>query len=112
MKKWESNLFFSFQAEPANYEYQYAVKDEYSGVNIDASEAQDGYATTGGYSVVLPDGRTQRVTYTVADDVSGYVADVQYDGEAKYEEYKPSYKHYQPKSVSYTHLTLPTIYSV
>ena len=84
-------------AEPAKYEYNYAVKDEYAGVDFDANESRDGYATNGGYRVVLPDGRTQIVSYTVADDYSGYVADVQYEGEAKYEEYKPSYKPYQPK---------------
>ena len=72
------------------------MKDEYSGVDIDANEARDGYATNGGYRVVLPDGRTQIVSYTV-DAYNGYVADVQYEGEAKYEEYKPSYKPYQPK---------------
>ena len=84
------------QAEPADFEYQYAVKDDYAGVDFDAKKASDGAATNGGYRVVLPDGRTQIVTYT-ADDYSGYVADVQYEGEAHYEEYKPSYKPYQPK---------------
>ena len=78
--------------EPAKYEYAYAVQDDYAKVDFDANEARDGYATNGGYRVVLPDGRTQIVTYTVSDAYSGYVADVSYEGEARYDEYKPTYK--------------------
>ena len=53
------------------------------------SEARDGYATTGEYRVALPDGRTQIVSYKA--DKNGYVADVRYEGVAKYPEYKPAY---------------------
>merc|ERR1712137_1175938 len=43
-------------------------------------------------TVALPDGRMQIVTYT-AGDYTGYVADVKYEGVAKYPEYSaPAYK--------------------
>ena len=78
--------------EPAAYNYQYGVQDSYSGVNFGQNEARDGYATNGEYRVALPDGRTQIVTYQVADGYSGYIADVKYEGQAQYPEYKPTYK--------------------
>merc|ERR1712117_658535 len=80
----------AYKETPALYSYQYGVdaKEAYGGyVRFGADESRDGYATKGSYSVLLPDGRTQTVTYTVADDYSGYVADVQYTGYAD-----PSYK--------------------
>ena len=69
---------------PAVYAYNYAVADDYSGTNFKAGENRDGYATSGSYTVNLPDGRVQTVTYTVADAAAGYVADVAYVGEAAY----------------------------
>ena len=74
---------------PAVYTYEYAVADDYSGANFGQNENRDGYATHGSYRVALPDGRTQIVTYSVADAYSGYVADVKYEGVAQYPEYKP-----------------------
>merc|ERR1712105_125251 len=65
---------------PAVYGYEYDVDDEYSGAKFNAGENRDGYATSGSYSVALPDGRLQTVNYKVADAYSGYVADVQYTG--------------------------------
>ncbi|XP_059085204.1 uncharacterized protein LOC131882158 [Tigriopus californicus] len=50
----------SYKEEPASYQYNYEVKDEYAGLNFDANEAREGYNTNGGYNVLLPDGRTQR----------------------------------------------------
>ncbi|XP_066948499.1 uncharacterized protein [Macrobrachium rosenbergii] len=49
-------------------------------------ETRDDQETKGSYSVMLPDGRTQTVTYYV-DQSSGYVATVTYDGQATYPEY-------------------------
>merc|ERR1712066_747998 len=88
--------------EPAKYNYAYEAVDDYSGVNFGANEGRDGYATNGAYHVVLPDGRTQTVTYSVGDAYSGYVADVQYTGEAHYDPapaYKPAPAPYHPAPV-------------
>jgi hypothetical protein len=81
------------------YNYQYAVKDDYAGVDFSANEARDNYATNGEYRVLLPDGRTQIVTYNTQDAYSGNVADVRYEGEARYEpapSYKPAPPAYKP----------------
>merc|ERR1712112_590056 len=69
--------------EPAVYSYEYAVKDDYSAADYGAAESRDNYLTTGKYVVALPDGRVQTVSYTV-DGGNGYVADVQYSGQAQY----------------------------
>jgi hypothetical protein len=64
----------------ANYKYEYAVVDEYSGLNFGASESREGYVTQGEYRVLLPDCRTQVVRYNTADAYSGNVAEVTYEG--------------------------------
>ena len=74
---------------PAVYQFGYAVHDDYAKTDFAANENRDGYATNGEYRVQLPDGRTQIVTYGVADAYSGYVADVKYEGVAAYPEAKP-----------------------
>merc|ERR1712215_121771 len=56
----------------------------YSGANFAQSEANDGTgAVSGSYSVNLPDGRIQHVNYE-ANDITGNVATVTYDGTASY----------------------------
>merc|ERR1712055_166473 len=71
-------------AEPSPYNYQYAVSDDYSGSNFAQSESNDGTgAVTGSYSVNLPDGRIQHVNYN-ANDITGNIAEVTYEGTASY----------------------------
>merc|ERR1712055_1190023 len=81
---------------PASYTFDYGVKSEdghYGYVDFGQNEARDGYNTQGSYYVQLPDGRLQKVTYTVNGD-EGYVAHVEYVGEAQYPKYEP--KAYKP----------------
>ena len=71
------------------YSFAYAVKDDPSYNDYAHQEtAYDKWYVTGSYRVLLPDGRTETVNYK-ADDYSGYVADVKFSGEAKYDAYKP-----------------------
>ncbi|XP_066981471.1 pro-resilin-like [Macrobrachium rosenbergii] len=74
---------------PAQYNFNYAVKDDYTKNDFGHQEARDGYDTKGTYYAQLPDGRLQKVTYYVNGD-SGYVAEVSYQGEAHYPQYQPS----------------------
>ena len=64
----------------AVHSYQDEVYAEDDIVKFGARESRDAVIpwTNGQYSVLLPDGRTQTVTYTVAEDYSGYIADVKY----------------------------------
>ena len=79
----------AYHAEPdvvSPYTYTYAVADDYSKANFQASESSDGAGNAeGSYSVALPDGRIQHVNYH-ANGYDGYVADVTYDGHAQYPE--------------------------
>merc|ERR1711981_551010 len=70
------------------YNFQYGVSDSYSGAAFSHNEDRNNYDTKGEYRVNLPDGRVQIVTYSAGPD--GYVADVKYEGEAAYPEYKPA----------------------
>ena len=77
-----------------NYNFQWQVLDTYSGNDYGHKESREDKVTTGSYHVALPDGRVQRVTYSV-DGYGGYKAEVTYEGEPKYEPYEP--KPYVPK---------------
>ncbi|XP_037802478.1 pro-resilin-like [Penaeus monodon] len=75
---------YSSESSEAKYDFRWAVKDDYSGNDFGHQESRDGDRTQGSYYVQLPDGRLQKVTYYVDGD-SGYVADVSYEGEARYD---------------------------
>merc|ERR1712088_1189102 len=79
---------------PPVYNYNYAVKDDYSGSIFTAAEERDNYNAAGSYSVNLPDGRVQIVSYSVSGPDGGYIADVKYEGVASYAPVapKPVYK--------------------
>ena len=96
-------LISSFDFEkPMPYSFAYAVKDDPSYNDYAHQEtADDKGVVNGQYRVLLPDGRTQTVNYK-ADDYTGYIADVKYSGDAKYD-YKPAYKpSYPGNSLSFT----------
>ena len=62
---------------PKPYAFEYQIMNDESGNNYGHREHSDGRVVSGSYNVLLPDGRTQVVTYTV-DGPSGYVAEVAY----------------------------------
>merc|ERR1711997_356655 len=77
------NPRFARQAEPLMpYRFGYAVQDDI-GNDFNQQEQSDGNTITGQYSVLLPDGRIQTVTYSVRPE-TGFVAEVTYTGEASF----------------------------
>ncbi|KAG8226217.1 hypothetical protein J437_LFUL006318 [Ladona fulva] len=64
-------------AEPASYQFSYKVEDEEAGLNFGHEEAREGDEATGEYFVLLPDGRTLRVTYVANND--GYQPEITYE---------------------------------
>jgi len=73
-----------YPAVDPNYNWEYAVKEDYANNDFGHKETRDHYLATGKYYVALPDGRFQTVTYTA--DESGYHPVVEYTGEASYPE--------------------------
>merc|ERR1711970_621759 len=85
------------EGKPFNYFWK--VHDDYSNNHYSHDSKSDGKLTEGQYKVLLPDGRTQVVTYT-ADGYQGFKTEVTYEGEARTYEHQPSYKpepSYKPK---------------
>ncbi|XP_071541413.1 cuticle protein 8-like [Panulirus ornatus] len=75
--------FSSEEFGPARYSFDWAVNDPPSGNNFGQQESRDNDNTQGSYTVQLSDGRLQTVNYYVNGD-SGFIADVNYDGQARY----------------------------
>merc|ERR1719411_2336839 len=70
---------------PASYAFDWKVLDSYTKNDYGHQESRKDAQTTGSYYVALPDGRVQRVSYSV-DGYGGYQAEVTYEGEAAYPE--------------------------
>ncbi|XP_066947194.1 pro-resilin-like [Macrobrachium rosenbergii] len=77
--------------EPARYNFQFGVHDDSTGASFEHQESRDVDKTQGSYIVQLPDSRLQTVKYFV-NGGSGYVADVTYDGEARYPDSSSSFE--------------------
>ncbi|XP_068209979.1 pro-resilin-like [Palaemon carinicauda] len=92
----EERSFESYESSEAQYSFNYAVKDESSENDFGHQETRDGDNTQGSYYVQLPDGRLQTVKYYVDGD-SGYVAEVSYQGEARFPDSFESYESNESK---------------
>lgn len=76
------------------------MDDEESDNHYGHQEARDDEHTQGGYYIELPDGRTQHVKYVVDGD-SGFLAEVTYDGEARYSSESKESREYAPPRPTY-----------
>lgn len=81
MEKKHKITSFSLSLQPEPFNFAYQVKDAPTNTDFKHEANSDGKRVTGAYSVLLPDGRNQVVTYTA--DENGYNAKVNYEGEAK-----------------------------
>ena len=62
---------------PQPFSYEYGVADDYSKANFKKTETQDANGVvSGSFTIALPDGRIQTVTYSVAPD-TGFVVNFQ-----------------------------------
>ncbi|XP_042227186.1 cuticle protein 21-like [Homarus americanus] len=84
------------ESEPPKYGYNFNVQDGDTGNDFAHQEDREDDNTKGSYTVQLPDGRLQTVTYYVDGD-SGYVAEVSYQGEAQYPESEESREYAPPR---------------
>ncbi|XP_066948498.1 pro-resilin-like [Macrobrachium rosenbergii] len=86
-RSFERNSDESF--ESPKYNFQFGVHED--SASFEHQEARDDDETQGSYVVQLPDGRRQTVRYFV-NGGSGYVAEVTYDGEARYPDSSSSFE--------------------
>merc|ERR1719391_1288401 len=72
---------------PQPFHFAYGVNDDYSHVDFSEQRSGDGAGNIEGeYTVALPDGRIQHVTYHADGGYGGTVMEVSYQGEAHYPE--------------------------
>jgi len=99
----------SVEHEPQPFDFGYIVQAENSAeASQGHSSSSDGSTVTGQYRVELPDCRTQVVTYS-AHPVTGFSADVTYEGEiceyvppSKEDSYESPRSAYNPPRNSYS----------
>jgi len=91
----------TYQKE-APFSFWWAVDEPYEGLKYSHHNENDGKKTKGEYKVLLPDGRTKVVKYT-ADDYTGFLADVTYEGEIHEDAYKHPKKTYHAPKRTYEH---------
>ncbi|XP_068209730.1 pro-resilin-like isoform X2 [Palaemon carinicauda] len=89
--RYSSGSSESYESNEAQYNFNWAVNHAPSRNDFGHQEARDGDDTQGSYYVQLPDGRLQRVSYRVDGD-DGYIADVTYQGEARYPDSDESFE--------------------
>ena len=82
-EKFLPNTYKDYNQQPISYSYNYNVNDSPYGPQFSKQEHSDGYLTRGEYSVKLPDGRTQTVTYSVQGE-GGFSVNVHYTGTVKF----------------------------
>ena len=69
-----------FQSRP--YSYNFGVNDEYSGVDYNRAESRSDLGVTkGSYTVALPDGRIQTVSYTGKEALKTDLLGIVYDSQ-------------------------------
>ena len=73
--------------QPDPFSFTYGVHDDHYNTDFSESRSGDGAGNIKGeYSVALPDGRIQYVTYTADGGYGGTVMEVSYKGEARHPE--------------------------
>ncbi|CAL4091485.1 unnamed protein product [Meganyctiphanes norvegica] len=104
----------TYKEEEIPYSFNYGVRDDYAGTDFGQNEESDGKQVQGSYTVALPDGRKQTVTYQ-ADHYNGFQANVEYYGEAQFPHeygppvtFKPQAYHPQPSYKPQEPLYRPT----
>ncbi|XP_068209735.1 pro-resilin-like [Palaemon carinicauda] len=92
--RYSSGSSESYESSEAQYNFNWAVNHAPSRNDFGHQEARDGDDTQGSYYVQLPDGRLQRVSYRVDGD-DGYIAEVTYQGEARYPDSDESFESHE-----------------